>query len=669
MGSRHKRWSLDASVSADYHRAMVGRTIGKYRIVEQIGRGGMGTVYKAIDETLDRRVAIKLLNADHIDQDAVERFRREAMTLAKLNHGRIGAIHELTRDDHDLLMVMEFLEGETFEKLIERGPMPVPRAVALCAQVLDALQYAHAAGVVHRDLKPANVMLTPSGDIKVMDFGIARVQGSEHLTTNGYMVGTPAYMAPEQVRGEEVDPRMDLYAIAVVLYRMVTQRLPFHGDTAIAMIHSQLNNPPTPPQQFRADLPGWLVGVIERGLAKKPADRFQTAAEFRTALENGLTGKMPIVQSAASYDPDETIGPMLTPPAARIPSAAPTSTMSSAGSSVAPSPVTSSAVTARAVTPAPLPVPAPPRSEATVTLRAPHLATAGILLTLLVVGVGVLGFIALRRPTTTIVTPPSIEAPSSPTPAADASAAPAASAAPPPEAASAPTSVATPSTTPAAAAASAPTPAAPVVAVPSTAPRSPAPSSATSASPPTGAGRSSGARSGTPSASASASSAAPTPAGGAAAPVAAPGGAGAAVAAPVAPAAASAPAENFGDVRTLVVDGTRSREVEALLSLEPGTLVVRSRADGSVLRTMPYSSIAAATYARSRRPRGQAVPGAVEVPENVGGAGFLGGARHWLTLQTPTEFLIIRLEDRNMIRVLNGIEARTGSKVVRNVGD
>src|SRR5712691_8400349 len=279
---------------------MVGQIIGKYRIVEQIGRGGMGTVYKAIDETLDRLVALKLLNADLIDQDAVERFRREAMTLAKLNHGRIGAIHELARNDHDLLMVMEFLEGETFEKLIERGPMPIPRAVALCAQVLEALQYAHAAGVVHRDLKPANLMLTPSGDVKVMDFGIARVQGSEHLTTNGYMVGTPAYMAPEQVRGEEVDPRMDLYAMAVVLYRMLTHHLPFHGDTAIAMIHSQLNNPPTPPQQFRADLPEWVVGTLERGLAKKPAERFQSAREFRTALEKGLTGKMPVVKPAGT---------------------------------------------------------------------------------------------------------------------------------------------------------------------------------------------------------------------------------------------------------------------------------------------------------------------------------------------------------------------------------
>ncbi len=399
---------------------MVGRTIGKYRIVEQIGRGGMGTVYKAIDETLDRRVAIKILNADLIDQEAVERFRREAMTLAKLNHGRIGAIHELTRDGHDLLMVMEFLEGETFEKLIEHGPMEIPRAVMLCEQVLDALQYAHSAGVIHRDLKPANVMLTPSGDVKVMDFGIARVQGSEHLTTNGFMVGTPAYMAPEQVRGEEVDPRMDLYAIAVVLYRMLTHRLPFTGDTAIAMIHSQLNNSPTPPRQFRADLPDWLVSVIDRGLAKTPADRFQTASEFRAALDAGLTGRRPIPMPGEA----ETIGPILTPPSMRVPIPA---------SPAAPVSAVASAVRGPQTSTAPPPVPAvPPLAQPTVTLRAPHLATAGALVAALVIGIGVLAFMALRRPATTVVAPPAEQAtadataaPTSPAPATDPAATPA----------------------------------------------------------------------------------------------------------------------------------------------------------------------------------------------------------------------------------------------------
>ena len=631
---------------------MVGQTIGKYRIVEQIGRGGMGTVYKAIDETLNRRVALKLLNADLIDPDAVERFRREALMLAKLNHGRIGAIHELTRDGHDLLMVMEFLEGETFEKLIERGPMTVPRAVALCSQVLEALEYAHGAGVIHRDLKPANLMLSPSGDIKVMDFGIARVQGSEHLTTNGYMVGTPAYMAPEQVRGEEVDPRMDLYSVAVVLYRMLTHHLPFHGDTAIAMIHSQLNNPPTPPQQFRADLPGWIVGILDRGLAKKPGDRFQSAREFRVALEKGLTGKAPSLKPTTAPTSSGMPAPPATrnmpaPPATRnIPAPSPSGTFpGSATASLSPSSVTPSSGTASAAMPSaaiprvdavPQPPAPPPAGSTTVTLRTGHLATIGGLVLALVIGGGALAFVALRQPATTVIVPASStsQTDSGPDTAQQPPVpAPVGLSATPPEPA-----------TPQAAAAPAPTPAPRVQEAPRT-PTAPAlaanPQAATAA----------------PSAAATPNGAAPS--GNAAATAAA-----AAPDMPALPAAASAPAQDFGEVKAVVFEGSKSREVDAQLSLEPGNLVVRGKS-GNVLRTVPYSSIAAATYARARRPRGQTVAGASNVPDDVISSGLFSGARHWLTLQLPNDYVIIRLEDRNVIPVLNGLEARTGTRIPR----
>jgi serine/threonine protein kinase len=626
---------------------MVGQTIGKYRVVEQIGRGGMGTVYKAIDETLDRRVALKLLNADLIDQDAVERFRREAMMLAKLNHGRIGAIHELTRDGHDLLMVMEYLEGETFEKLIERGPMAVPRVISLISQVLDALEYAHGVGVIHRDLKPANLMLSPSGEVKVMDFGIARVQGSEHLTTNGYMVGTPAYMAPEQVRGEEVDPRMDLYAVAVVLYRMLTHHLPFHGDTAIAMIHSQLNNPPTPPQQFRADLPEWLVLVLERGLAKKPADRFQNAREFRVALERGLTGKMPIVKppTGAIPTPSRPLPPATRniPGLAALEGAPLTSTQTA---SAAPSLAALASQSApRAGDAASQVAAAPPAStgNATVTLTPRHLATAAALVLALVVGGGVLAFIALRRPTTVIMTAPPTDTQST-APASSGSAPPTNSGAANPEPAPAastqpaPTSTDTQARPTAApqAAATTTTPASSASAKPS-GPSAPGTSTATTAL---------GSNAATGNATAS-TSAPPTPA---------------------VPPAASAPAENFGDIKAMVFEGSKSREVDAFLSLEPGNLIVRSKSGGAVLRTVPYTAIAAATYARGRKPRGQTLPGASNIPGDVGGSGIFGGARHWLTLQTANDYVIIRLEDRNVIAVLNGLEARTGNKVTRTQG-
>ena len=191
---------------------MIGETIGKYRIVARLGRGGMGTVYRAVDETLDRDVAIKVLNPGLTETDLLRRFRAEAITLARLNHPNIATLFELTEHEGNMLMVMEFVRGETFEKVSDRlGALGVSRAVELCTQVLDALSHAHRAGIVHRDLKPANLMLAESGIVKVMDFGLARMAGSEHLTNDGYMVGTPAYMSPEQVLGASLDPRSDLF--------------------------------------------------------------------------------------------------------------------------------------------------------------------------------------------------------------------------------------------------------------------------------------------------------------------------------------------------------------------------------------------------------------------------------------------------------------------------
>src|SRR3954453_16592467 len=187
---------------------MIGQTVGKYRIAARLGRGGMGTVYRAVDETLGRDVAIKILNPDVADADILKRFRAEAVTLARLNHPNIATLYELTQHGDDLLMVMEFVRGETFDRLSDRlGPLPFDRAAMLCSHVLDALGHAHRAVIVHRDLKPANLMLAESGLVKVMDFGIARMVGTEHLTTDGYMMGTPPYMAPEQVMGNEVDGR------------------------------------------------------------------------------------------------------------------------------------------------------------------------------------------------------------------------------------------------------------------------------------------------------------------------------------------------------------------------------------------------------------------------------------------------------------------------------
>jgi eukaryotic-like serine/threonine-protein kinase len=264
---------------------MLGQRVGKYRVESRLGRGGMGTVYKAVDETLEREVAIKCLNADLGDPDLLKRFRAEAITLARLNHPNIATLFELAEHDGQLLMVMEFVRGETFDRVAQReGSMPVGRAAQLCIQVLDALEHAHRAGIVHRDLKPANLMLTESGLVKVMDFGLARMIGTEHLTNDGYMVGTPAYMSPEQVLGREIDGRADLYAMGVVLFRLLTSQLPFKADSGIAMVQHQLNDPPTPVRQLRSELSVACEELLMRALSKQPSERFPSADDFRSAL-------------------------------------------------------------------------------------------------------------------------------------------------------------------------------------------------------------------------------------------------------------------------------------------------------------------------------------------------------------------------------------------------
>src|SRR6185436_18505731 len=362
---------------------MIGRTIGKYRIVGRLGRGGMGTVYKAVDETLDREVAIKVLNPELADTDIIKRFRAEATTLARLNHPEIATIYELFRSDTELLMVMEFVRGETLDKLSERsGALHPNRAAALIDRVLAALEHAHRAGIVHRDMKPANVMVTEHGGVKIMDFGIARVRGAEHLTNDGFMMGTPAYMPPEQVLGNDVDGRADLYSVGVMFYRLLTGALPFKADTAIGMVQKQISDPPTPLYLYREGLPDWCEGVLQRALAKSPDDRFQTAEDFRSAISRA-TG-------VASYDLTAVLSAAdleVTPPRpAAVAKAMAVATAARRLAFSAGVPPVSAAKTAAA------------DQGATVVLHRKHFALAGSMLAIGAVGVGVLAFVALRRP-------------------------------------------------------------------------------------------------------------------------------------------------------------------------------------------------------------------------------------------------------------------------------
>jgi serine/threonine-protein kinase len=269
---------------------MVERKLGQYRLLEHLATGGMGSVYRAIDETLDREVAIKLFDADFDDP---ERFRIEATTIARFNHPGIATVYELFQDEH-WVMVMEFIRGETLQQQVDRlGCLTPEHAADVCMQALTALAYSHQMGVIHRDLKPSNLMITTSGVVKIMDFGVAMVMGSVHRTQAGFTMGTPAYMAPEQVKGERLDPRTDLYAMGIILFRLLTGRLPFDGKTAFAIAHSHVSETPQSVRLLNPKLPEWTERILARALAKSPDDRFQSADEFRQALRLSLTHALP----------------------------------------------------------------------------------------------------------------------------------------------------------------------------------------------------------------------------------------------------------------------------------------------------------------------------------------------------------------------------------------
>ena len=268
---------------------LAGHHIGQYRIVACLGHGGMGVVYHAVDELLERDVALKILDAS--DEDPQKRFRFEAVALARLSHPGIASAHELFQHEDRWVLVMEFVRGRTLEQVLDQaGPMSPQQAADICMQALLALGHAHARGVVHRDLKPSNMMIGEQGDVKVTDFGIARLEGGVHLTNAGLTMGTPAYMAPEQVKGDTIDARVDLYAMGIVFYRLVTGQLPFKAETPFLMAQSQVNDPPTPIELARADLPAWVHEVVTRALAKDPAARFQSAQEFHDSFARGLAG-------------------------------------------------------------------------------------------------------------------------------------------------------------------------------------------------------------------------------------------------------------------------------------------------------------------------------------------------------------------------------------------
>jgi len=270
------------------------RKLGRYELVRVLGKGAMGVVYEARDPNLDRRVAIKTIMVDDLAPGAAaeyeERFRTEARSAARLQHPSIVSVYDSDRDGNTAFLVMEFIEGDDLKRHLDRGDRhDVQQALRLITDLLAALDFAHRQGVVHRDVKPANLLIEPGGRLKLTDFGVARIAG-EATRTQGSMIGTLKYMAPEQVQGQKIDSRADLFSAAVVAYQLVTGVRPFDGDNDFSIIQQVIGHTPSAPSTLKPGLPQSVDAVFARALSKNRNERFQTGLEFSSALEAALDG-------------------------------------------------------------------------------------------------------------------------------------------------------------------------------------------------------------------------------------------------------------------------------------------------------------------------------------------------------------------------------------------
>ena len=417
----------------------IGERIGDYEIVQVLGAGGMGQVYKVRNVLSDRIEAMKVLLPNlEGDPGLADRFLNEIKVQATLDHPNIAKLHTAMKINNQLVMVMEFVDGTSLSQILQSGPLPPSAAAAYSVQVLDALAYAHARGVIHRDIKPANLMLAADGHIKLMDFGIARVQADKRLTQTGSTVGSLFYMSPEQIKGSDPDGRSDLYSLGITMYEMVTGRRPFGGDSDFQIMSAHLGQAPMAPIEVIPGIPSALSEIILMAIEKDPAARFQTAEAFRAALGHAFP---------EALSPSKTLTPLPMPMAspAAVASGVPTATMM-------PPPLPQNLpptvpMTAVNVPGAPLPTAAPwvvpepaPRSR-----RGLYMALGSIVTLAVLVGAVIEGPKLMRGGKSdaqggasgqqAVATTPPVEAAPAATPAATPDAAPVAAASPDPAAA------------------------------------------------------------------------------------------------------------------------------------------------------------------------------------------------------------------------------------------
>ena len=444
-------------MSSDSGETTVVRTIGRYRVFGELGRGAMGVVYKGFDPLIGRTVALKTLSIDNADTQAREfreRLYREAAAAGALSHPNIVTIFDIIEDGGVTAVAMEFIEGRPLSAIIaERAPLAIDLAVELLDQMCSALDYAGSQGIVHRDIKPANILVTSAGRAKVTDFGVARLALST-MTQAGTVLGSPSYMSPEQVKGLSLDGRSDLFSAAVVFFEMVTRERPFAGNDIATTMYRIAHEAPTPPTHFNPEIGPGVAAVLERAFAKSPADRFQTGADLvaglREAASLGSTrGFSPALAALATAPPPvpPIVAPIADEPAtasaaravspaegAPIPVTGPVAPAGSGGHALAPIPGLASAPAAQGASPAtsnvelpaiPLPpeagaAAAPRPTAAPVKSKAPGrslgLALAGIAAVAVVV-LGIAGAMFLRGGPTAEVTDlpiPAVEPSSSP---------------------------------------------------------------------------------------------------------------------------------------------------------------------------------------------------------------------------------------------------------------